>query len=186
MSARTGPVPCNFLAPTVIESSRAVGPEGIVRRICWYAAPIYRRVLGVLSPGAPADVNATGARPVPEIAPLDLEPGEWVEVRPIEEINETLDAGQRCRGLYFMPAMQDFCGGRFRVFKRVNQIRLEETGEVRHLKTPSVFLEGVYCNGERHQGCDRGCFHFWREAWLRRSPDREDRQESVAPCAETR
>ncbi len=173
MPANSAPVSCNFLAPTVLGASRSVEPDGIVRRVRWRVAPIYRRVLGVLSPSAPAGVHVTGARPAPEIAPLDLEPGEWVEVRPIEEINETLDATQRCRGLYFMPAMQEFCGGRFRVFKRVNQIRLEETGEVRHLKTPSVFLEGVYCDGERHQGCDRGCFHFWREAWLRRSPDQE-------------
>jgi hypothetical protein len=67
-----------------------------------------------------------------------------------------------------MPEMEKFCGKKFKVFKKVEIIKLESTGEVRKLRSPSVFLEGVYCNGERHEGCDRACFHFWREAWLKR------------------
>jgi GNAT superfamily N-acetyltransferase len=45
-----------------------------------------------------------------------------------------------------------------------------------------VFLEGVYCDGERHQGCDRTCLHLWREAWLRRVPDRQALKEPAAPA----
>jgi hypothetical protein len=67
--------------------------------------------------------------------------------------------------------MEQYCGGSFRVFKKVKTIKLEDTGEVRQLKSPTVFLEDVYCDGKRHQGCDRACFHFWREAWLKRIPD---------------
>jgi hypothetical protein len=36
------------------------------------------------------------------------------------------------------------------------------------LKSPTVFLEGVYCDGKRHNDCDRSCLLFWREAWLKR------------------
>jgi hypothetical protein len=180
MTVDEGDGSCNFLAPTVIEASDPVGPIplGVMLMRCCRSA--LRQVQNVISPGVPAD--AAEPRPVPEIAPLNLEPGEWVEVRPIEEINETLDARQRYKGLYFMPAMEQYCGGHFRVFKKVKTIRLEDTGEVRQLKSPTVFLEDVYCDGKRHQGCDRACFHFWREAWLRRIPGQEaPREASISP-----
>ncbi len=176
MTVVEGDLPCNFLAPTVIEASNPVEPPplGAVLKKCCSSA--FRQVRNMLSPGV------TVARPVPEIPPLNLEPGEWAEVRPIEEINETLDAAQKYKGLYFMPAMEQYCGGKFRVFKKVKTIRLEDTGEVRQLKSPTVFLEGTYCDGERHQGCDRACFHFWREAWLKRISDPEASQgASVSP-----
>ena len=99
---------------------------------------------------------------------LNLQPGECVQVLSIDEISATLDQKRKFKGLYFMPEMEKFCGKKFKVFKKVEIIKLESTGEVRKLRSPSVFLEGVYCNGERHEGCDRACFHFWREAWLKR------------------
>ena len=98
----------------------------------------------------------------------NLQSGEWVEVRSIDEISMTLDENRKYKGLYFMPEMEKFCGKKFKVFKKVEIIKLESTGEVRKLKTPAVFLESVYCNGEHHEGCDRACFHYWREAWLKR------------------
>jgi len=108
---------------------------------------------------------------VPEHDTLDLQPGEWVEVRSIDEISATLDDAGKYKGLLFMPEMEKYCGKKFKVFKRAQVIKLEETAEVRKLRSPSIFLEEVYCNGERHEGCDRACFHFWREAWLKRIPD---------------
>jgi hypothetical protein len=100
--------------------------------------------------------------------PLNVQAGEWVEVRSLDEISQTLNEKRKYKGLYFMPEMEKFCGKKCKVFKKVEVIKLEETGEIRKLKTPTVFLEGVYCNGERHEGCDRSCFHFWKEAWLKR------------------
>jgi hypothetical protein len=102
---------------------------------------------------------------------LNLQPGEWIEVKSVDEIAETLDERQKYKGLYFMPEMEKFCGKKFRVFKRVEVIKLESTGEVRKLTCPAVFLEQVYCDGEHHDRCDRSCFLFWREVWLRRIPD---------------
>ena len=100
----------------------------------------------------------------------NLQPGEWVEVKSVAEITETLDGEKKYKGLYFMPEMEEFCGKKFKVFKRAEIIKLESTAEVRKLTCPAVFLEGVYCDGTYHDGCDRACFLFWRELWLRRIP----------------
>jgi hypothetical protein len=104
----------------------------------------------------------------------DLQPGDWVEVRTMQEIASTLDKNGKYKGLYFMPEMEKFCGKRFRIFKKAEKIKLESTGELRTLRTPSFFLEGVYCNGEFQGGCDRSCFHFWRDAWLKKVSEHPD------------
>jgi hypothetical protein len=98
---------------------------------------------------------------------LRMNAGDWVEVRSAEEILATVDEGRKLAGLTFSPEMLKFCGGRFKVFKRVERIILESTGELRKLRMPAIILEGIYCDGEFHQGCDRSCFCLWREAWLR-------------------
>jgi hypothetical protein len=103
-----------------------------------------------------------------EIKPLNLQPGEWVEVKSMREISLTLDERGRHKGLYFMPEMEQFCGKQFKVFKNVQTILLEESGELRKIKSPTYFLEGVFCDGSQQGGCDRSCFHFWREDWLKR------------------
>lgn len=102
-----------------------------------------------------------------EIERLDLKPGELVEVKSIEEIMSTLDANRKNRGLLWMTGMRKFCGKRYRVLRNVRNIVLESNGELRKM-TDTVILEGVVCDGVEFCGCDRSCFHFWREAWLRR------------------
>jgi hypothetical protein len=99
---------------------------------------------------------------------LNLKPGEWVQVRSEEEISATLDQQGKYRGLRFMPEMKQFCGKKFKVYKRVENIMVETTGEMRKLMSPTVFLEGAICDGGFHQGCHRSCFCFWKEAWLQR------------------
>ena len=73
---------------------------------------------------------------------LNLQPGDWVQVKSLDEIYQTLDEKKKLKGLFFMPEMEKFCGKKFRVFKRAEIIKLEPSGEIRKLKTPSVFLEG--------------------------------------------
>lgn len=109
-------------------------------------------------------------KPMMENEVLNLEPGEWVEVLSEKEIMATLDQEGKSRGLRFMPEMRKYCGKRFRVFKQVKKIILDPTGEMRQMKIPTVYLEGSYCDGEFHQGCDRYCFVLWREGWLKRAP----------------
>jgi len=139
-----------------------------------YVAPLWRQVQPIISPvsnDACGTNRPTVAQkevmPVEEI--LDLQPGEFVQVRSLEEIRSTLDENGKYKGLLFMPEMEDFCGKKCRVFKKVRSITLESNGEVRQLKSPTVFLEGVYCDGTRHNACDRSCLLFWREAWLKRT-----------------
>ncbi len=100
---------------------------------------------------------------------LNLQPGELVEVRSVEEILATLDHHRRHKGLLWMTGMEKYCGRRYRVYRRVQRITLESNGELRNMKD-TVLLDGVLCDGREFGGCDRCCFHFWREAWLRRIP----------------
>ena len=98
---------------------------------------------------------------------LNLKPGELVEVKSVEEILSTLDRNRRNKGLRWMTGMRKYCGRRYRVLKRVEKILLESNGELRRMKN-TVLLEGVMCDGSEFCGCDRSCFHYWREVWLRR------------------
>jgi hypothetical protein len=102
---------------------------------------------------------------------LNLNQGEWVQVRSLDKIFATLDEKGNYRGLFFMPEMAKFCGKKFKVFKKVEKITIESTGEMRKLISPTVFLEGVFCDGGFHEGCDRSCLCFWREVWLTRVPE---------------
>lgn len=100
---------------------------------------------------------------------LHLRPGEWVEVKSIDEVMATLDDRRRNRGLLWMTGMRKHCGHQYRVLRRVERIILESNGELRKMKN-TVLLDGVMCNGSTFNRCDRSCFHFWREVWLRRVP----------------
>jgi hypothetical protein len=101
---------------------------------------------------------------------LNLQPGEWVEVKPIESISETLDREANNRGLWFSPPMRLLCGQRRRVERRIEKLIVDGTGEMRKMHD-TVFLEGSVC-GCAHiafGGCSRCEFVYWREIWLRRS-----------------
>jgi hypothetical protein len=100
---------------------------------------------------------------------LGLAAGEWVVVKSLAEIETTLDAGQRNRGLDFAPGMENYCGRRFRVAQRVERIILEATGEMREV-ADTVLLEDVFCDGFCSRGCPRANTLYWREIWLRRAP----------------
>ena len=98
---------------------------------------------------------------------LGLRPGELVEVNSIDDVLATLGPDRKYKGLLWMTGMRKFCGKRYRVFKRIENILLETNGDARKM-TNTVILEGVMCDGAEFGGCDRSCFHFWREAWLKR------------------
>ncbi len=100
---------------------------------------------------------------------LGLQPAELVEVKSVEEIMATLNLNRRHKGLRWMTGMRKHCGKRYRVLKRLERIILEDTGELRNMKN-TVLLDGCMCDGKDFGNCDRCCFHFWREAWLRRIP----------------
>ena len=99
---------------------------------------------------------------------LDLQPGEWVEIKSKEEILATLDKTGHNRGLRFDVEELRYCGTRARVLRRVNRIVDENTGKLLRLPNDCVILEGVICPGDYHQYCPRSIYPFWREIWLRR------------------
>lgn len=91
--------------------------------------------------------------------------GQWVEIRPLNEILATLDAEGKLDGVPFMPEMARHCGQRLRVFRRADKTCVEGHGV--RLLGGAVFLEGLRCDGSLHGDCQRGCLMFWREAWLK-------------------
>jgi hypothetical protein len=99
---------------------------------------------------------------------LDLQPGELVRVKPIEQIVETLDTANRNRGMTFDPEMLKYCGRQARVLRRVERIIDEKTGKMLHLPNPCIILEDVICTSDYHRLCPRGIYPYWREIWLER------------------
>ena len=99
-----------------------------------------------------------------------LRPGDLVQVRSAEEILETLDADGTMNGLPFMPEMVHFCGNRYQVSRRMIKTCYYGLGSgMRKFAADDVvLLDGLRCSGEEHDGCQKSCTIFWREAWLRK------------------
>lgn len=114
--------------------------------------------------GISADRAVHGSKQITETASLDLQPGDWVEIKSREEIEETLDPSGKNKGLLFTPPMLRYCGKRYRVSHRLHKMILEENGKMVQLKN-TVVLDGVTCQA---WGCQRSIFLFWREVWLKR------------------
>jgi hypothetical protein len=99
---------------------------------------------------------------------LNLRSGEWVEVKSMGAINETVNESGYNRGLYFTPDMRLLCGQQHRVERKIERIIVDGTGEMRELHN-TVYLEGAQCGCiYALGGCPRGEFSYWREIWLRR------------------
>jgi len=105
-------------------------------------------------------------KPVIEGMVLNLQPGDLVEVKSLEEILSTLDSAGKLNGLVFTPEMRKHCTKQYRVLKRLELMFDEYHKSQRRVKN-TVLLEGVVCEGAG-LGCDRCCFLYWREAWLRK------------------
>jgi hypothetical protein len=103
--------------------------------------------------------------------PLNLQPGELVQVKTKTEIAATLTPDGRHLGMWFDREMMPYCGRTFRVRQRIERFIDERDGRLIKLKTHCVTLDGVVCSGElslRRWFCPRAIFPFWRECWLRR------------------
>jgi hypothetical protein len=119
-----------------------------------------------------------------------LSVGEWVEIRSKEEILATLDRQGQLDSLPFMPSMFQYCGRRFKVFKRAHKTcdTVNRTGGRR--MSNAVHLEGLRCDGASYGGCQAGCLIFWKEAWLKRvdhslaAPQPTPRRSSTGSCTE--
>ena len=123
----------------------------------------------------------TGSIPEGESTPtltLNLQPGELVRIKSHAEILETLNTASRNRGLYWDAEEVPYCGGTYRVLKRVTKIIDEKTGKMRDMKNPCIVLDSVVCQSRYSQCrmfCPRSIYAYWREIWLERvGPDTTD------------
>ncbi|MET3522360.1 hypothetical protein [Mesorhizobium abyssinicae] len=98
---------------------------------------------------------------------MSLRAGDWVEVRSKEEILRTLDRDGRLENLPLMPQMFQYCGRRFRVYKRAHKT-CDTINFAGGRKLPGgIHLENLRCDGSAFGGCQAACLIFWKEAWLK-------------------
>src|SRR5579864_2633650 len=102
---------------------------------------------------------------------LDLQPGELVRVKTQEEILRTVDRSNRNRGMYWDAELVPYCGGTYRVLKRVTKLIDERTAKMVEMKNPCIILDTVVCQA-RYSPCRMLCpksmYPYWREIWLER------------------
>lgn len=129
--------------------------------IVWCYWRVRQRLFGVYPRGS--------CKPTP-YGVLDLQPGEAVEVKLLDEIIATLDEHGKNRGLHFSADMVPYCGRRLEVSARADNLIAEGTGSMRHLRN-TVILKGAICDSAVYAfgGCPREDLLYWREIWLRRS-----------------
>jgi hypothetical protein len=124
--------------------------------------------------GGLAYPHRRGKIPVGQQTPtahLNLQPGEWVRVKSYKEILATCNTDNRNRGMVWDGELMPYCGGTYRVLKRVTDILDERTGKMLKMQNPCIILDGVVCQArysECRVFCPRAIYPYWREAWLER------------------
>jgi hypothetical protein len=165
---RSGNVPARdavkflFLAALFNLRKLGVGYQLAVRLHEW----AHRKLIGRPAPYGRGRVPKGTQTP---LITADLRVGDVVEVKPHEEILDTLNARNHNRGMSFDKEMVRYCGQRFRVGDRVTHIINEQTGKMMEFSRPSYILTGTYCTSqysERRMLCPRRIVPYWREAWL--------------------
>ncbi len=127
----------------------------------WRGGKPFPEITGTIQDGAPTPAGQ-----------LDLEPGEWVEVKSKDEIARTLTKSGFNRGMRYDLEMLQYSGNRYRVQRRVDKIINEKNGKMSRMKTAAIQLEDVYCRAtctEQRLGCPRASNTYWREIWLKRA-----------------
>lgn len=95
-----------------------------------------------------------------------LKAGDWVRVRPLNEIKNSLNHWNQVKGCTFMPEMARYCGTTQRILKVMNRFVDERDFRIKN-SSGIILLKGVICPGTQDFGhCDRACFHFFRKEWL--------------------
>jgi hypothetical protein len=88
------------------------------------------------------EVHLPGSRPKPvQAPPLGLQPGDLVQVKSKAEIAETLNDQGRNKGLWFDREMMPYCGGTYRVRRRISRFIDDRDGRMIELKNDCVTLE---------------------------------------------
>lgn len=120
--------------------------------------------------GTTCSSSVSTCKPTKSAEGQHLQEGDLVEVLSHAEIQQTLDDKGRSGGLEFMAGMDRFTGQRFTVLKNVRTIFDERAWKMVRVKN-TVILKDVLCDGRGmfdKEGCDRCCYFFWKERWLRK------------------
>jgi hypothetical protein len=123
------------------------------------------------------------------IARLDLRDGEWVRVKSHKEILATCNENLINRGMSFDKEMVPYCGGTYRVLKRVTRILNERTGKMQDMKNPCIILDGVVCQARYSDCrlfCPRSIYPYWREIWLERVSNTSNPQKETISLSTVR
>ncbi len=110
---------------------------------------------------------------------MKLRAGDWVEVRSKKEILATLDKNGRLEEMPFMPQMFEYCGQRFKVYKRAHKT-CDTVYPIRGRRLSGTVHLELRCNGAAYGGCQAACLIFWKTAWLKPVHVQE-----TAPCSST-
>ena len=110
----------------------------------------------------------------------ELQPGDLVRVKSYQAILATCDQSGKNRGMTFDAEMVPYCGGTFRVLKKVTHIINEQTGKMQPIANPCIILDGVVCQS-RYSACrlfcPRSVYPYWREIWLEKVPQGQEAEQ---------
>lgn len=127
------------------------------------------RARKMLFPARQRELNESQTNTIAANRPV-LQEGDVVEVLPFDDIRKTLDENMRLGKMLFMEGMKEYCGKRLRVLKKMKIMLDEHPWGMVRLKD-SVILENSICDARGtydKEGCERCCFYFWKEQWLRK------------------
>jgi len=97
----------------------------------WFYDKSHRVWGGTLFPRTPGRIPQ--GQPTPS-GTLNLQAGELVRVKAHEEILKTVDSSNKNRGMYWDAELVPYCGGTFRVLKRVTRLIDEKTSKMVEMK----------------------------------------------------
>jgi hypothetical protein len=120
----------------------------------------FPRTVGVIPEGSPTPIST-----------LNLQPGELVRVKAHDDILQTITTGNLNRGMHWDAELVPYCGGTYKVLRRVNQLVDERTGKMVRMKTAGIVLDNVVCQARYsscRMHCPRAMYPYWREIWLER------------------
>jgi hypothetical protein len=142
---------------------------GLGRPMEWFYDTFHPLWRGTLFPWKDGIIPNGQATPT---ATLNLQPGELVRVKSHQQILATLSINRENRGMKWDAELVPFCGGTYRVSRRVTRIINEKTGKMLEMKTPCIILDSVICEARYSQCrlfCPRAIYPYWREIWLERA-----------------
>lgn len=121
--------------------------------------------------GARSAGPVKAATPAAPPAPLGLRAGDVVRAKSTTQIARTLDVNGSHNGMWFDNENVPYCGGTFRVHRRIERYINDVTGEMVEA-TDYVTLENVTCTGDHSLSrwfCPRNFYVPWSESWLERT-----------------